>query len=713
MRIGPYEIVEELGRGGMGVVYRARAESPPREVALKLVAERTSDRQRQRFEQEARSLGRLQHPGIVAIHDVGVHEGQPYFAMEYVKGRSLEGLLADQGPLAPARALELFSQLTRALAHAHDRGVLHRDLKPANILLSEDGQPYLTDFGLARDLTSSSKRLTLEGAPLGTPGYWSPEQALGDQDAIDARTDVYGLGASLYAALVGEAPLIADSFAECVVAVRERVPTPPRTLRPEVDAALDAVVMRCLAKDPDARYASAEDLAWALEALEHGAAPRSRAPAIGLLGLVGVGALGLALWASSGDTPEPRTAPRPDPALADSNPDLGPPPLSPADACVERGAAHLENTDSAAARQEFEEALRLDPGHPRALLGMGEVCLLERDYSTAVRWITNGLAQREDAQGYSSRGFAHMALKSRDAALADFERALAIDPKHVLTHFNLGVLYAQTKQLEKAEHHFGRTIAYSEGDFQADARVNRACLFLSQRDYDRAELDLHEALRLVPEHAEAHFNLGLCHEERERWYEAAQAFHAALDLLPPDTPRRASAKHHLLEAWDHATPTARGEGGTEEERELFALGLSTLSSDPVRAEEAYRKLAELRPNDPFVFNQWGQALAILGDHAAGLERFTRSYALERSPICRYNMAVSQLELGDVQGAAKNAEAYVELMELDPDGYVLRGRVLHALGDLPGARRALEQAIELEPNSERSARLRRQLGLPPR
>ena len=711
MRIGPYEIVGELGRGGMGVVYRARSEAPARDVALKIAAQRASPRSLQRFEQEARSLSRLQHPGIVAIHDVGQHEGRPYFVMQYVPGASLEQHLADEGPLPPARAVEIFSQLTRALAHAHDRGVLHRDLKPANILLSEDGAPCLTDFGLARDLTSSSKRLTLEGAPLGTPGYWSPEQALGDQAAIDARTDVYGLGASLYAALVGEASLIADTFAECVVAVRERDPTPPRARRPEVDPALDAVVMRCLAKDPDARFASAEDLAWALEALAHGPAPRSRAPLFGLLALVGVGALGLALWARSGEAPRP-SDPAHEPAPADPDADASAP--RPADACVERGEAHLRNKDSAPARQEFEEALRLDPKHPKALLGMGEVCLLEGDVSAAIRWISNGLRLREDAQGYASRGYAHMTLGDPDAARADFERALQVEPTHPLAHFNLAVLYTQAKRPRRAEHHYGRAIQFSEGpSSEADARVNRASLLMSQQDYDRAEVDLHAALRLAPEHAGACFNLGICHEQRERWYEAAQAFLAALDYLPPDAPHRKAARQHLYDAWDKSSPVSRGVGGTEEERELFAAGLDALDRDPAAAEEAYRRLAELRPNDPFVHNQLGQALALLGDHAGAVERFAASYALERDPTCRYNLAVSQLELGELEHALKNVEAYVELMGLDPDGHVLRGRVLEARGDLPAARRAFETAVELEPGSERSARIREGLGLPPR
>ncbi|MCA8924556.1 MAG: serine/threonine protein kinase [Planctomycetes bacterium] len=235
-------MVRELARGGMGVVLVARHPELDREVALKLLlSEAASPQAVARFEAEAQALGRLAHPGIVAVHAYG-HEGQhPYLVMELVEGEALDEVLKRDGPLEARRAAELLAQLSDALEAAHQAGVLHRDLKPANVLLDRAGQPRVTDFGIAKDVERET--LTQTGQVLGTPAYMAPEQAAGERARFGPATDVYGLGATLYALLAGHPPFRGASAMNLLVAVMHK---PYEPLPPEVDPALSAICARCL-----------------------------------------------------------------------------------------------------------------------------------------------------------------------------------------------------------------------------------------------------------------------------------------------------------------------------------------------------------------------------------------------------------------------------------------------------------------------------------
>ncbi|MBI4613268.1 MAG: serine/threonine protein kinase, partial [Planctomycetes bacterium] len=263
-----FEILGELGRGGMGVVYRARETALDRVVALKILPGGflVGEEQVTRFRREARAAASLDHPGIVKAHHVGVWGPVNYIVQEYIEGTSLDRWLLSRGPLSPREAVELLLPLVRAVAHAHERGIVHRDLKPANVLIDRSGQPKLTDFGLAR--RANDTRLTQSGAALGTPAYMAPEQAEGIPSAVGERTDVYGLGAILYEALVGTPPLSLHSGehpAALLLRILRESPLAVRAHRPEIDSQLDALCMRCLEKNPGNRYPSAGALAAALE----------------------------------------------------------------------------------------------------------------------------------------------------------------------------------------------------------------------------------------------------------------------------------------------------------------------------------------------------------------------------------------------------------------------------------------------------------------
>ena len=265
-RIGRYDLLEELGRGAMGVVYKGMDPTIGRIVALKTLsavgAGADLEQYRARFLIEARSAGRLNHPGIVSVYDVTDDEsGRPSLVLEFVDGVPLDKLLAEQG-LAFAQTLDVVCQVARALDYAHGHGIVHRDVKPANIMVTPDGQAKLSDFGIAKiDSTS----MTMAGQVLGTPAFMSPEQCTGAP--LDQRSDIFSLGAVLYTACTGQRPFPGETFTSVAYNVVHEGPPPPSTLNPALPAELDAIVARCLAKLPDDRYRSAAELAAALDRL--------------------------------------------------------------------------------------------------------------------------------------------------------------------------------------------------------------------------------------------------------------------------------------------------------------------------------------------------------------------------------------------------------------------------------------------------------------
>jgi WD40 repeat protein len=266
-----YEVLEELGRGGMAVVYRARQRALGREVALKVLRAEAGPSELERLRLEAAAVARLQHPNVVQIHEVGEWDGRPYLALELVAGGSLARALGGR-PLAPVAAAGLVRTLAEAVQHAHDAGVIHRDLKPANVLLAGPATPQaaegaacgvagpkITDFGLARSLTGATGH-TQTGAILGTPSYMAPEQAEGKKD-VGPAADVYGLGAVLYECLTGRPPFLAATVAEALRLVTESEPVPPSRLQPGLPRDLQIICLKCLEKAPRRRYASAGELA--------------------------------------------------------------------------------------------------------------------------------------------------------------------------------------------------------------------------------------------------------------------------------------------------------------------------------------------------------------------------------------------------------------------------------------------------------------------
>jgi serine/threonine protein kinase len=255
-----YEILGELGRGGMGVVYRAKHVKLNRVVALKMIlaAEHAGPEELERFRTEAEAIARLNHPNIVQIFDIGELDGRPFFSLEYCSGGSLEGRLKN-GPLPPRQAAEIVETLAYAMQAAHDAGLIHRDLKPANVLLLADGTPKITDFGLAKKLEIEEGR-TRTGAILGTPSYMAPEQAEGKKQ-VGPPADIYALGGILYRLLTAELPFHAATPLDTILKVLSAEVVPPRLINSKSPRDLETICLKCLRKQPGQRYASAADLA--------------------------------------------------------------------------------------------------------------------------------------------------------------------------------------------------------------------------------------------------------------------------------------------------------------------------------------------------------------------------------------------------------------------------------------------------------------------
>ena len=256
-----YDILGELGRGGMGVVYRARQKGLKRTVAVKMILAggHAGPSELSRFHTEAEAVAQLQHPNIVQIHDVGEHGGMPFFSLEFVDGGSLSEALADR-PMEAPRAAVLMETLARAMHYAHQHSIIHRDLKPANVLLTSDGVPKITDFGLAKRLEDDSSQ-TKSGEVMGTPSFMAPEQARADLKQIGPLSDVYALGALLYRLLTGQAPFVAANLIETLRQVLEKEPVPPTQLQPKIPLDLETICLKCLQKEPHKRYEDAEGLA--------------------------------------------------------------------------------------------------------------------------------------------------------------------------------------------------------------------------------------------------------------------------------------------------------------------------------------------------------------------------------------------------------------------------------------------------------------------
>ncbi|MCA8924918.1 MAG: tetratricopeptide repeat protein [Planctomycetes bacterium] len=681
-QIGPYRVVEEIARGGAGVVFRAQGPGGET-VALKLLLEQAavSPRARQRFQSEIKAQARLRHPNVVAILDEGEHRGAPWLALEFVEGESLEARLRG-GPLPLPEVLRLGRQLALALGYVHSCGLLHRDLKPANVLLRDD-QALLTDFGLVRDDQEQSQGgITASGVFLGTPGYWAPEQAAGEQAKVGVATDVYGLGAVLYACLTGQAPVEASSLAEYLQPERFRRIAPPRRLRPEVPVWLSELCMRCLRADPAERPQAASEVARALVLGPGGAAetagPRARFRR-GPLAAALTAALALALLGGS-------LLVRSDPGAA-------------ARARGERSLAEFRWDDAAAA---FSEALALNPADAEALLGRAEA----RTGPASQREAALADVQRalelapNSSRAYVSRGILHEWLGQRELALADLDRALELDPSSIRAYTNRGGIRAHLGDAEGALDDLTRALELDPRS--AQAYVSRGAHLANLGRFEDAARDFERAEALTPNNLLLFVQRGIARSNAGRKEEALADFSRALELAPDDLEARLDrasiyvdlGRNDLaLEDYDRAL-----ESHPRSARALYKRGgvMARLG----REEDAVADFTRALTLDPELAEAYagrGGALARLGRNAEGLADLNR--ALELDPKISgglRNLGAVLANLGRYDDALRAFDRALELPSRDATAYSLRAFVLTALGRDAEAVGDYGRALEIDP-----------------
>jgi len=691
VQIGRYELRGELGRGAMGAVFRARDPRLRRDVAIKFLLGGRLDgaRRRKRFAIEVQTLARLRHPGIVSVHSSAEHDGHPYLVMDFVAGESLRDCLASSGTFRPREAARIAREVAEALHYAHREGVLHRDVKPANVLLSEDGAPLLTDFGLARDLSADTPRLSQTGTSLGSPGFLSPEQARGDLDRVGPTSDVFSLGATLYALLTGEAPFGGRSVVEVLAATEASDPEPPSALAPGLDPALDRICLRCLAKDPADRYPSAAALARDLDLYLQGRlrGPRSGARAailvaVGLtvavgvgLTLAGVGRGGADDEASAARDPEvdptapaaptPSPSPSPSPSPASTSPapprptgprptpprPTPPPPIPP--------AQPLEGEPDGggrAARQELVAVL----DEATALSESGRWEEARRAYGRALE------LDRRCAPAHLGIGLAHQSEGLHESALESFTRALEIDPAI------------------------------------PRALTGRALSRLRRGDLDGAIADCDEALALDPTTADAFHYRGLARTLAGDPRAAAADLQRAVEL-EPRAPPWFDLGNALSDVGDlEGAVAAYGEAIARRPDYVDALHNRGLArgelGDPAGQVADLTRALEIDDADARLWFGRGLAHHALDDHTAAAADYDRAIALDPEMADAYtNRAVTRGKLDDLEGEVEDCD---RALELDPglvEARYNRSIALWRLGEREAALEDLERCVADAPD----------------
>jgi serine/threonine protein kinase len=549
--IGPYRVIEQLGSGGMATVYKAYHPALDRYVAIKIMhpAFKANPQFFERFQREARVVARLEHAHIIPVYDFNEHYGEPYLVMRFIEGDTLKPKM-ENGPLPPAEILHLIRPVCQALAYAHQQGVLHRDIKPSNIMISQDGNVFLSDFGLARMVQAGESTLS-QDMMVGTPQYISPEQAQGLSE-LDGRTDIYSLGVVLFEMLTGQVPFSADTpFAT----IHDHIYTPlplPSTINPDIDPAVERTLLKALAKDPADRFATADELLASLEStlgvqiaspptadetlasvspaaktkIEQ---PRKKgrpwwvwAGGTALILLVVAGLLiGLLLLRRARRNPPPPPPGQSVPAQAagvdqpgqPAQPPPGdqPPPPPPAD--INQGgsdpnspehtqAAELVRPASQALQQRhfedaidlYNQALQIDPHHLPAYFGLAEALRLSGDEAGSLAVLAEATAQNPQSPvAYRRLGEAQLLAENPGAALPAFEQAVILDPDNPALLAEQAIALLALDRNDEAKQAIDTALRLDQ--HSPEARLANAIYLLKEREFRPAVLTLQELVQ--------------------------------------------------------------------------------------------------------------------------------------------------------------------------------------------------------------------------
>jgi tetratricopeptide (TPR) repeat protein len=666
----------------MGVVYSARQPHTGQEVAIKVVlAGRGADEaQLRRFQRESQALGQIRHPNVLAVHGAGIERGAPYLVTDLISGGSLQARLDRAGPLDPEEAVRIVSLVAQGLAAVHARGLLHRDLKPDNVLIDQQGNPRLADFGLVSELDPAQSRLTKTGALLGTPQYMSPEQARGERQGLGPASDVYGLGAVLYAALTGSPPARGSTLIEVLESVVSEAPTPPSRAAIGIPSKLEELCLRCLAKEPLERPASMEELVAALETVLDVPQTGSRARIVAISsGLFVVGGLlaGVVYYALVGggppSSPPPTASARPVETQASPQPTQG---LGEEE--LARGNAHRAAGRLAEAIEAYDRSLALQPDLVDAWLFRSWTQIRTEDYEGAIEGYTRALAllpegHHDLSSVHGNRALARMRIGDLARALPDLDAALELEAT-ALGHCNRGLVRRDTGDREGALRDFARALVLDPGD-AAGAQRARAELYFRAGRREEALADMSAVLKRRPDDPEAWTYRGRIQGARGKLTLALADFDQAL-LKDP--------KH--LEARINRGRTRSMQG------------------DVKGAEADFDEALRLAPRHPGVRNARGSHYAIQGRFAESEREFDKLVeATPQDSDVWYRRGNIRLQLRDYRGAR---EDFDQAISLDPRNALAlgnRGALRAQLGDKAGARRDLEEALRYLPPNQSAAR----------
>ncbi len=523
VRFGSYEVIEEIARGGMGIVYKARQLHLNRIVALKvlLAGGAASETEIQRFRREAEAAGSLQHPNIVSIYEIGEENNHHYFTMDFIEGPTLQTLIKKK--TRRKVLLQIMEKVARAMAHAHQRGIIHRDIKPSNIIVSAENEPKITDFGLAKKLDANTM-LTESGATLGTPYYMAPEQTQGLKE-IDGRADIYSMGVILYEILSGRLPFNAGTLVELYHKIVEEDPILPSRLNRKVDKEIELVCLKAMEKEPARRYQTASDLAEDLSRYLKGEAVSAKRanPAHrflrkihrnkNFLWIAGAMSLLIALILLFF-------------ILQINEKSLQQNRLLQAKALLEES-----NTPGnvMSALEKIEKAIQIAPHYTPAYLAKAEIYLKTKQYPNAILEYNKILLfDRSCAKAYYGRGQAYLGLKDWEKAIQEFTLAIKCDSKFIEAY--VGRANARGYRKDGNEDFSLAIEDHEKADNLKKEAISDAEKYLKKEDYKNA-LEIYERiLQADPKHPQSHYGKGLAFIAQKKWREAHSSLQQAIEL---------------------------------------------------------------------------------------------------------------------------------------------------------------------------------------